>query len=311
LQDIHGYTNRSSTIERSCDIDRSDDVDKLGNSQYSLEHTFEELYNGPNVEPVDNLGFFPMDIRLLEVSDFFFPPWTEQSPPSNENPPLSVPTMPTNQYPTPESHSDGPCQCTTQALSLLESVVHHDTLSTLSSVPIDLSLNKRALIRCKNLLGCPHCISTSTFITLLILLCQQIISSYENIIAKFCNQVNKIHPDNQFTARGDSVDELHVRVQARIHERVGAEGGVMVNDLATGQRLLFKDYEVDVEEKPCVSGGLTSMQLKKLVLILERLRSVAGGRGWGTHELMVEAVEKRVLALLGVTNSCGGRVEVD
>lgn len=254
MQNIHGYTNRSSAIERSCDIDRSDDADRLGDLQYSLEHTFEELYNGPNVESVDNLGVFPMDIRLLEESDFFFPPWTEQTPSSNKDPPLPIPTLPTTQYATPSSNPKGPCQCITQTLSLLESVVHHDTLSTLSSVPIDLSLNKHALMRCKNLLDCSHCTSTSTFVTLLILLCQQIMTSYENIVVRLCEQFNKIHPDSQFTARGDSVDELHVRVQARIRERAGNEGGVMVNDLATEQRLLFKEYEMDVEEEPCVLG---------------------------------------------------------
>lgn len=51
------------------------------------------------------------------------------------------------------------------------------------------------------------------------------------------------------------------------------------------------------------------MQLKTLVLFLGRLKSVARGRGWGTHELMVESVEKRALALLRITNSCGGRME--
>jgi hypothetical protein len=77
--------------------------------------------------------------------------------------------------------------------------------------------------------------------------------------------------------------------------------------------LLFKDYEVDVKEEPCVFGGLTSMQLKTLVLFLARLRELerSWSWSWGTHILMVDAVEKRVLALLRVTNTCGGRADID
>jgi hypothetical protein len=147
-------------------------------------------------------------------------------------------------------------------------------------------------------------------VTLLILLCQQAITSCENIIARLCEQFNKIHPDNQFMARGDRVYQLHARVQTRIQEQACNEG-VALNDLTTDKRLLFKDYEVDVEEEPCAFGGLTSMQLKTLVLFLARLRGLARSWSWGTHILMVDAVEKRVLALLRVTNSCGGRADID
>jgi hypothetical protein len=83
------------------------------------------------------------------------------------------------------------------------------------------------------------------------------------------------------------------------------------NGLTPDKRLVFKDYEVDVEEEPCVFGGLTSMLLKTLLLFLANLRALASGWSWGTHVLMVDAVEKRVFALLRVTISCGGRVEVD
>jgi hypothetical protein len=322
FNDGPNYIDRTNDIDRSYDIDRPNDIDRsndpvmLGDSQYGLDHafekSFEKSFNDPNADSADSLGLFPIDVRLLTESDFFFPPWSQESPSSNEDPALPAPgpntPFPTTKYPTPQSTPDGPCQCTTHALSLLEAIVHHDTLATLSSVPTDLSLTKRALVHCKKLLDCAHCSSTSSFVTLLILLCQQIITSYENIIAKLCEQFNKIHPDNQFTARGHGVDQLVLQARAQAQTCNGSE---TLHDLATDKRLLFKDYEVDVEEEPCVFGGLTSMQLKTLVLFLAKLRGVARGWSWDTHVMMVDAVEKRVFALLRVTNSCGGTVEVD
>lgn len=169
---------------------------------------------------------------------------------------------------------------TTHALSLLEAIVYHDTLATLSSVPTDLSINKRALVRSKQLLGYPQCSSISQLRDVVDLLCQQIIASYENIIAKLCEQFSKANPDNLFAVRGDGVDQLRARIRGRIQEQKFSDGEAL-NGLTPDKRLLFKDYEVDVEEEPCVFGGLTSMQLKTLVLFLARLWGLARGWGWG------------------------------
>jgi len=281
----------------------------LDYSQYDLRHVFQESYPDLNADSMSSLGLFPIDVRQLSESDFFFPPWIQESPSSNEELPLRG--LAPSQYPTPERMTSNPCQCTTQALSLLEAIVHHDTLGTLASVPTDLSLNKRALVRCEKLLDCDQCSSNSSFVTLLILLCQQIITSYKNIIAKLCEQFNKVHPNNQFTAREeDDLSYLWARAQERIQEQTCNEGD-MPNGLTPDKRLLFKDYEVNVEEEPCVFGGLTSMQLKTLVLFLVKLRELARGWSWGTHVLMADAVERRVFSLLRITKSCGWGVDSD
>jgi hypothetical protein len=300
----------NSINERPNDTDRANDMATLDDSQYDLRHVFQESYPDPNADSMDSLRLFPIDVRQLSESDFFFPPWIQESPSSNEELPLLIPARPPSQYPTPEMTPSNPCQCTTQVLSLLEAIVHHDTLGTLASVPADLSLNKRALVCCKKLLDCHQCSSNSSFVTLLILLCQQITTSYENIIGKLCEQFNEVHPDHQFTARGDDLSYLQAPAQERVREQTCNEGNIL-NGLTPDKRLPFKDYEVDVEEKPCVFGDLTSMQLKTLVLFLVNLRELARGWSWGTHVLMVDAVERRVFALLSITNSCGGGVEVD
>jgi hypothetical protein len=59
-----------------------------------------------------------------------------------------------------------------------------NALATLAAtVPTDMQLNKRLPAQSKKLISCPDCTATSPFITLLILLSQELITSYEHIIA--------------------------------------------------------------------------------------------------------------------------------
>lgn len=53
---------------------------------------------------------------------------------------------------------------------------------------------------------------------------------------------------------------------------------------------LVREYEVEVEEEPCVSGGLVQMQTKKMTSFLAMLKVVLREYAWSSHIAMLDVV---------------------
>ena len=81
--------------------------------------------------------------------------------------------------------------------------------------------------------------------------------------------------------------------------------------MGKGDRMTLGDYELDPEEEPCVFGGLASLQLRKLKLmmlmtLLATMKVVLKSWNWDTYIEMVDSVSERVrkqLAKFGGTDS--------
>jgi hypothetical protein len=172
-----------------------------------------------------------------------------------------------------QSHRSETCQCTASALSLLETVTTGDMGATLSGVPNTLRVNKAVLSQCKRLLGCDDCRNTSTFMTLLILLCEKTATSYQHVIERLTEQFDKLYP--RHGERAHSVD-------------------VAILDSRNENRPIVKDYEIDVEEEPCMFGGLVTLQLGIMVALLAKVKTALICQSWTAHIALLETVEKKV-----------------
>jgi hypothetical protein len=73
-------------------------------------------------------------------------------------------------------------------------------------------------------------------------------------------------------------------------------------DMATARdadrSLNLREYDVEVEEEPCVFGGVIQMQLKKVIAFLAILKAVLGAFNWSSHLAMVQIVRDQAHELL-------------
>jgi len=168
------------------------------------------------------------------------------------------------------------CQCFTLAMSLLETLAIEDVKPSLSSVAHLLHMKKRALVQCNKLLDCQRCSSVSSFMVLLIVLCQKILASYERVLVILTEQYNRI-------SEGQRTNELEASTQN--------VGGAESDE---ERQMMVKDYELDAAEEPCILGGLASSQLMRLLAFLIRIRHVLRSWNWDPHVAMVDSVEGRV-----------------
>ena len=191
--------------------------------------------------------------------------------------------MPKEASKSTELAVNGSCRCLTSGLSLLEALSIEDAGVNLPSAARTLHLNKRALTQCKRLLDCEFCSGASNFMMLLIVLCQNIIGSYERVIFLLTEQFNKLH-SKQNSERGS--------MQAEREYRDGA--GERNHELGQRDRMTLGDYELDPEEEPCLFGELVLLQLRTLKTLLATIRVVLKSWNWDTHILMMDSVSERV-----------------
>jgi len=105
---------------------------------------------------------------------------------------------------------------------------------------------------------------------LLIILCQKIVASYNSIVVILTKQFMRMHRPNQ----GNDIQIPNIE-----------------NVMATAREVdhsLVRDYEVEVEEEPCVFGGLVQMQIKKMTMFLGSLKATMNDQGWRSHATMIE-----------------------
>lgn len=124
----------------------------------------------------------------------------------------SATSISNREIPTPESsiiHSQGrhvstttdtatttsqqdSCTCLPSALQILHAITLNESHTTIRNIPLTICLNKHVLQQSKSFFSCTHCTNTST-LTLLTVLCQQVISSYEHVISLLAQQYNALH----------------------------------------------------------------------------------------------------------------------
>lgn len=168
------------------------------------------------------------------------------------------------------------CHCVTAALSLLEALEREDRHLSLVAVSRILGLEKRVLAHCSGILDCDPCRSMSSFMMLVILLCQRMSAIYQHII------------------------DILLLVQGQQQQSASAPNGENGDANSQRQVVYLGDCEVDASDMPCVFGGLVTMRIRKFALYLIKLKALMVNRSWYTHCSMLSDIEERVQASLKV-----------
>ena len=168
--------------------------------------------------------------------------------------------------------SQASCQCLTSALSLLETLATQSTQSSAPTVARMLHFKKRALAQCDVLLDCQRCSRVSSFIMLLVVFCEKMVTSYEQVLVILTAQ---------YKARQGQSPE-------------NESGSATTPERDEERRMAVKDYDVDMEEQPCVFGSLASMQMRKMKAFLERVKTVLRQWNCDLHVATVVSVEERL-----------------
>lgn len=170
------------------------------------------------------------------------------------------------------SAAQSSCQCLTSALSLLETLAIQSAQPSAPTVARMLHFMKRALVQCDVLLDCQRCSSLSSFIILLVVFCEKMVTSYERVLVILTAQYR--------SRQGQPVEV--------------AGASVATSERDEERRMAVKDYDVDMEEQPCVFGSLASMQMRKMKTFLARVKSVLRQWNCDSHVATVVSVEERL-----------------
>lgn len=179
------------------------------------------------------------------------------------------------------SGSGGSCHCLSIISSLHEALIIDTICTNLQSIPITLRLNKHLLKRMKEVLDCIHCSGISHIKMQLIVLCQENMTSYEQSVALLTKQFNKLHRSEQEVTR-----------------EIGTH-----KDQEQGSKMILGEYNIDVEEEPCIFGGVLTLQLGVMVAFVTKLKKKLQDGNLDNHLGVLEAVEKRVNELSRICTS--------
>lgn len=176
------------------------------------------------------------------------------------------------------------CQCLTSALSLLETLAIEIARASGPTIARILHFKKRALAQCNMLLDCQRCSSVSSFLILLVVFCEKMVTSYEQVLVILTNQYKSrqgLEPGSTSTTR---------------------QGGTFDPELEEERQMALKDYDLDMEEQPCVFGNLASMQMRKMGTFLARVKAVLRQWKCDPHIATVDSVEERLRQQLRLFN---------
>ena len=191
------------------------------------------------------------------------------------------------QQPRPESATSGTsnltggpttqssCQCLTSALSLLETLTIQSAQPSARTVARILHFKKRALAQCDVLLDCQRCGSLSSFIMLLVVFCEKMVTSYERVLVILTAQYK--------ARQGQQSSDI-----------AGGGFASAASERDEERRMAVRDYDVDMEEQPCVFGSLASMQMRKMKTFLARVKTVLRQWNCELHVATVVSVEERL-----------------
>lgn len=182
------------------------------------------------------------------------------------------------------SYPQASCQCLTSALSLLETLAIEIAWASGPTIARILNFKERALAQCNIFLDCPRCSSVSSFLILLVVFCEKMVTSYEQILAI----LTKHYKSHQgFVPVSPSATR---------------QGGTVDSELGEDRQMAVKDYDLDMEEQPCVYGNLASMQMRKMTTFLTRVKTVLRQWNCDPHIATVDSVEERLRQQLRLFN---------
>ena len=117
--------------------------------------------------------------------------------------------------------------------------------------------------------------------TILTVLCQKVISSYEHVISLLARQYYKLHGNVE-----EHVPGWLTIYDSEMESGDGGEEGL----------IQLREYEVDKSEEPCLFSGLVTLQLGILRAFLVRLKA-APEELVGDYFTLLDSVDKRVMKL--------------
>ncbi|KAH8805099.1 hypothetical protein F5884DRAFT_798408 [Xylogone sp. PMI_703] len=164
------------------------------------------------------------------------------------------------------------CNCLSVALDILDTITVNESNSTIPMIPQLIRLNKRVLMQSRPLLDCTRCSGIPTITMLLTVLCQKLISSYENIV------------------------DLLVQLYGQVHEAPNSEAQVPVAGFEEPDRVRVSTYQVELREEPCVFVGVITLQLGIFRTFLVNLKTVQSSKS-NAHVMLVDSIDARVLKL--------------
>ena len=270
LNDLGGGTRSSAVDSLSFDDPVSFATDFLGISSSfgSDDHTYLRLDGS---------------LTSANTSQSHFSSKTGSSPKTARHPttdPSEADALRLAVSPTSSSERAASCQCLISALTLLETLAIESARPSAPTVARILHFKKRALAQCNTLLDCRRCSSVSSFIMLLVILCEKMITSYEQVLAVLTEQYN--------------LRQSQLLGSATRYQPVESGNDHAALGLDEERQVAVKDYDLDMEEQPCVFGGLASMQMRKLKTFLARVKTVLRQCHCDLHVVMVDSVGERL-----------------
>jgi hypothetical protein len=118
--------------------------------------------------------------------------------------------------------------------------------------------------------------------TILTVLCQKVITSYEHVISLLARQYYALH----------NLPMDNVPAYLRVFDHVGVEA----EEGESEQQFQLREYEVEKFEEPCMFSGLVTLQLGILRAFLLRLKE-APERLAGEYFVLLDSVDERVMKL--------------
>lgn len=158
------------------------------------------------------------------------------------------------------------CICVDSAIRLLEALEIKTNQVDARTTDQVLSFGKCALVECHQLLECQSCIANSSFMMLLVVICQKLALAFEKL-------VNCISDEEQ-------------RLREKRKKAIPLDGESVAS---------FGAFRLDTQEEWwSVFGTLTILQLRGLAVLLARLKVSAARWSWETQSKMLASSESQI-----------------
>lgn len=182
---------------------------------------------------------------------------------------VSTSLSPTTSLPSLTSSLPCTCQCTHDAVRILEVLQVTNNIINPTTGDRVLSLKKTAIDQCITMMNCPICSTTSAFVMLLIVICEKLVMSFEswssNDKGKFLLVQQKCREDDESSRTSQS------------------------------SNMMLGAYEADLEsEKYSIFRALAMCQLRRLTGLLSSLMDISASKDWGTHLNLLNSFQSRV-----------------
>lgn len=159
------------------------------------------------------------------------------------------------------------CNCIDSALRLLEALEIKTSIVNARTVDQILCFGKQALMECNRLLECQACVASSSFIMLLVVICQKLVLVFEELVHCISNEERISHKERRETW----------------------------NSLSKESTASLGAFRIDTQEEWWgVFGTLTILQFRSLEILLDQLKLSAASWGWETHSAMLRLSESQI-----------------